>query len=150
MIPVANIEKNVETVREVVAAAARRAGRNPDDVTIVAVSKTRTVAEIRAVLATGLTHLGENKVQELLPKREAIDTGATWHLIGSLQTNKAKQAAQAADLIHSLDRESLALELAKQAARGDARSASWCRLTSAAKRANMASTPKRCPVFSGR
>ncbi len=100
-----------------VAEAARRAGRTPDSVTIIAVSKTRTVDEIREVLAAGLIHLGENRVQELKEKWPAIGGSATWHLIGSLQTNKAKLAVEMASLIHSLDRDSLAEELARQAER---------------------------------
>lgn len=108
---------NVEQIRKRVAAAALRAGRNPADVTIIAVSKTRTIDEIRQVLAAGLTHLGENRVQELKEKWPAIGGSATWHLIGSLQTNKAKQALDMADLIHSLDRLSLADELTRLAGR---------------------------------
>ncbi|HLN62932.1 MAG TPA: YggS family pyridoxal phosphate-dependent enzyme [Symbiobacteriaceae bacterium] len=112
-----NILANVEQIRMRVAQAARRAGRTPDSVTIIAVSKTRTVDEIREVLAAGLTHLGENRVQELKEKWPAIGGSATWHLIGSLQTNKAKLAVEMAGLIHSLDRDSLAEELARQAER---------------------------------
>lgn len=112
-----NIVANVEQIRQRVAAAALRAGRNPADVTIIAVSKTRTIDEIRQVLAAGLTHLGENRVQELKEKWPAIEGSATWHLIGSLQTNKAKQALDMADLIHSLDRLSLADELTRLAGR---------------------------------
>lgn len=112
-----NIVANVEQIRQRVAAAALRVGRNPADITIIAVSKTRTIDEIRAVLAAGLTHLGENRVQELKEKWPAIGGSATWHLIGSLQTNKAKQALDMADLIHSLDRLSLADELTRLAGR---------------------------------
>jgi PLP dependent protein len=114
---VSNIIANVEQVRQQVATAARRAGRNPDDVTIIAVSKTRTVAEIEQALAAGMVHLGENRVQELQEKWPALGGRATWHLIGSLQTNKAKLAADMASLIHSLDRDSLAEALARQAER---------------------------------
>jgi pyridoxal phosphate enzyme (YggS family) len=114
---VSNIKANVEQIRQRVAAAARRAGRNPEDVTIIAVSKTRTVEEIREVLEAGLVNLGENRVQELKEKWPAIGGSATWHLIGSLQTNKAKQALDMADLIHSLDRDSLADELNRLAER---------------------------------
>jgi len=114
---VSNIIANVEQIKQRVAAAAMRGGRNPADVTIIAVSKTRTVDEIRQVLAAGLTHLGENRVQELKEKWPAFGGSATWHLIGSLQTNKAKQALDMADLIHSLDRVSLAEELNRLAGR---------------------------------
>ncbi|HWI63714.1 MAG TPA: YggS family pyridoxal phosphate-dependent enzyme [Symbiobacteriaceae bacterium] len=112
-----NIIANVEEIRQRVASAAVRSGRTPADVTIIAVSKTRTVDEIRQVLAAGLTHLGENRVQELKEKWPSIGGSATWHLIGSLQTNKAKQALEMADLIHSLDRDSLAAELNRLAER---------------------------------
>jgi len=114
---VSNISLNVEQVQQRVAAAALRAGRNPQDVTLIAVSKTRTVEEIRQVLAAGITHLGENRVQELKEKWPSIGGQATWHLIGSLQTNKVTPALEMADLIHSLDRDSLAVQLAKVAER---------------------------------
>lgn len=106
---------NVEGTRARVAQAALRAGRNPAEVTIIAVSKTRTVEEIKAVLATGITDLGENRVQELQEKWQSLGGSATWHLIGSLQTNKVKPALEMAHLIHSLDRDSLAEALARQA-----------------------------------
>lgn len=113
-----NIPENVVVVRQRVAAAARRGGRDPAAVTIIAVTKTRTVDEVRQVLATGLTDLGENRVQELKEKWTALGgTAATWHVIGSLQTNKAKQAMEMASLVHSLDREALADEFARVAER---------------------------------
>lgn len=114
---VANIKSNVERVRRQVAEAAERAGRDPAEVTIVAVSKTRTVAEIEEAIAAGLTHFGENRVQELKEKWPHLQGQATWHLIGTLQTNKAKQALQMADLIHSVDRDAIAAELARLAER---------------------------------
>lgn len=112
-----NIRSNVEVVRTGVAAAARRAGRRPEEVTIVAVSKTRSVEEVREAVAAGLTDFGENRVQELKEKWSHLQTGLTWHLIGSLQTNKARSALEMANLIHSVDREALVLELAKAAER---------------------------------
>jgi pyridoxal phosphate enzyme (YggS family) len=114
---VSNPLSNVEKVRQQVATAARRAGRDPGDVTIIAVSKTRTIAEIKQVLAAGLNHLGENRVQELQEKWPTLGGRATWHLIGSLQTNKVKPAVEMAGLIHSLDRDSLAQALAREAER---------------------------------
>jgi pyridoxal phosphate enzyme (YggS family) len=114
---VSNILANVEQVRQRVAAAARRSGRDPADVTIIAVTKTRTVEEMQQVVAAGITHLGENRVQELKAKYPAFGGDITWHLIGTLQTNKAKAALEMAGLIHSLDRDSLAEELARLAER---------------------------------
>ncbi|MFZ5815526.1 MAG: YggS family pyridoxal phosphate-dependent enzyme [Bacillota bacterium] len=113
-----NITLNVEKVRQRIAQAALRAGRHPDAVTLIAVSKTRPVEDLEAAIAAGITHLGENRVQELKEKVGLLSgREVTWHLIGSLQTNKAKQALELAGLIHSLDRDSLLDELVRQAER---------------------------------
>ena len=77
-------------------------GRNPDEVAIVAVTKGFGVDACREALAAGLKLLGENRVQEALPKMDAV-SGARWHLIGHLQTNKVKQAAGRFALIQSVD-----------------------------------------------
>jgi len=114
---VSNIPENVATVRARLSAAARRGGRDPADVGIIAVTKTRTVDEVRQVLAAGITECGENRVQELKEKWTALGGAATWHLIGSLQTNKAKQALEMASLIHSLDRADLAAQFVRVAER---------------------------------
>jgi pyridoxal phosphate enzyme (YggS family) len=102
---VPDIAANLASVRARIAAAARRAGRRPDEVTLVAVSKTFAVDAVRTAYAAGQRDFGENKVQEGLQKiAEASDTpGARWHLIGHLQTNKARKAAAAFACIHSLD-----------------------------------------------
>lgn len=113
-----NIVMNVEKVRQSIRQAALRAGRDPEAVTLIAVTKTRPVEEIEAAVAAGLIHLGENRVQELKEKWEPLSgRGVIWHLIGSLQTNKARQALEMANLIHSLDRDSLLDELIRQAER---------------------------------
>lgn len=116
-----NIPANVSAVRSLAAEAARRAGRDPAAVTVIAVTKTRSVAEIEQVMAAGLSHLGENRVQEARNKWQTIaalrpSPAPTWHLIGSLQTNKVRAALEFADLIHSLDRFSLAEALQRGAA----------------------------------
>src|SRR6202050_435509 len=85
---------NLERIRERVRLAAGRAGRRVEDVTIVAVSKTFPFEAIRAAYDAGLRHFGENRVQEWESKRERVaDLEATWHLIGHLQSNKARRAA---------------------------------------------------------
>lgn len=98
-------------------AAAREAGRDVSDVTLVAISKTFAPEDIRPVLAAGHRVFGENRVQEAKAKwpslREAFP-GVELHLVGPLQTNKVREALQLFDVIHSLDRESLALALAKE------------------------------------
>ena len=94
------------------AEAARRAGRSPDEVTLIAVSKTFSAEAVREAWAAGQRDFGENKVQEALQKIEATaDIGIRWHLIGHLQSNKAKRAAAAFACIHSLDSVDLVLKL---------------------------------------
>jgi PLP dependent protein len=88
-------------VQERIAAAARRAGRRSEGVTLIGVSKTQPAEAIRAAYEAGLRHFGENRVQEWEAKRAALgDLQATWHLVGHLQSNKA---ARAAGLFHSVD-----------------------------------------------
>jgi pyridoxal phosphate enzyme (YggS family) len=90
-------------VRDRIGAAAARAGRDPSSITLVAVSKTMPVEVIREGLTAGITILGENRVQEARDKIASLPGLATWHLVGHLQTNKAKLAVDLFELIHSLD-----------------------------------------------
>lgn len=118
--PAALIAENAARVRDRIAAAADRAGRDAADVTLVAVTKTRSVDTVRAAVAAGLTDLGENRVGELVEKSDAVpgeaEGGAVrWHLIGSLQRNKARDAAARADLFHALDSVRLADALDRRA-----------------------------------
>ncbi|MGE5614148.1 MAG: YggS family pyridoxal phosphate-dependent enzyme [Bacillota bacterium] len=95
--------------------AAERAGRNPGDVKIVAVSKTVEPARIKKAIECGITDFGENRVQELCEKYDIINEDCNWHLIGHLQTNKVKYIVDKVSLIHSLDRMELAAEMQKRA-----------------------------------
>jgi pyridoxal phosphate enzyme (YggS family) len=104
------VAENLAAVRERIA----RAGRDPDDVAIVAVTKGFDVAVCREALAADLHMLGENRVQEALGKMELLP-GAEWHLIGHLQTNKVRQAAGRFALIQSVDSTRLAEAIAKVA-----------------------------------
>ncbi|MBA3296006.1 MAG: YggS family pyridoxal phosphate-dependent enzyme [Acidobacteria bacterium] len=99
------IADNLRAVRARIDAAARRASRDPDGVTLIAVSKTFPTAYVRAAAAAGQVDFGENKVQEALQKiSEAAEiTTIRWHLIGHLQSNKAKKVAQPFACIHSID-----------------------------------------------
>jgi pyridoxal phosphate enzyme (YggS family) len=98
------IATNLAAVRARIAQAAAASHRSPDDVRLVAVSKTFGLDEIRAAIAAGQRDFGENRVQEALPKIEALATEPLrWHLIGHLQSNKAKKAARPFDAIHSID-----------------------------------------------
>ena len=104
-------------VRHDIAGACRDAGRDPASVTLVAVSKTFAAAEIVPVIAAGQTVFGENRVQEAKakwPALQAAHPGLSLHLIGALQSNKAKEAVALFDAIHSVDRPSLAEALAKE------------------------------------
>lgn len=98
-----SIADNVARVRERVEAARRRAGREPDDVTIVAVTKTFGAEIAREIIDAGIADIGENRVQELLAKQEAVDLPCRWHLVGPLQRNKAGKVVGRVDLIHSID-----------------------------------------------
>jgi len=100
-----------------IAAAAKRAGRDPASIRLVTVTKTVSIERIREALSSGATVLGENRVQEAKEKIEQLGSLAHWHLIGHLQTNKAKYAVKLFDLIHSVDSLELAAEIDKQAAK---------------------------------
>jgi pyridoxal phosphate enzyme (YggS family) len=107
----ADIAANLARVRDRIAEAALRAGRNPQDVTLVAVSKTHPAQAVAAALAAGQYVFGENRVQEASPKfllLRPANPALRLHLIGALQTNKARDAVRLADVIESLDRPGLA------------------------------------------
>jgi pyridoxal phosphate enzyme (YggS family) len=100
------IEQNVQNLQQRIARACQRAGRSPDEVTLVAVSKTMDTSAIEAAFKAGIKHFGESRVQEAKPKIEQLqrlEPGITWHMVGHLQTNKAKTAADIFDIIHSVD-----------------------------------------------
>jgi pyridoxal phosphate enzyme (YggS family) len=98
------IQESLREIRERIAAAARRAGRKPEDITLVAVSKTHTAEAIREAFEAGVTHFGENRVQEWEGKRGALEgLPGEWHLIGHLQSNKAAKAARLFDSVDSVD-----------------------------------------------
>jgi PLP dependent protein len=111
-------------VKRRIADAARAAGRNPADVTLVAVSKTHGAERVRELLAAGHRIFGENRVQEAQEKFPALKSDypdLELHLIGPLQTNKARDAVALFDVIQSVDREKLAATLAKEMARAGRR-----------------------------
>ena len=95
-------------VKARIAAAAKRAGRNPDDIEIIAVTKTHGEDVVREARDAGLSIVGENKVQEAMWKKERSVGGMDWHLIGHLQSNKVRHALETFDFIHSVDSAKLA------------------------------------------
>ena len=114
---VGDIAARLDAVRRRLDAAAHRASRNPSDITLVAISKTFGPEMIRAAAAAGQLSFGENRVQEALAKQEALaDLPLDWHLVGHLQSNKARKAAAAFSLIHSVDRQELVARLDAAAA----------------------------------
>lgn len=110
------IAERLQRVRDRISAACDRAGRDPGSVRLIAVSKTVPIAGVAEALAAGQTHFGENRVQEALAKMAEAGPGATWHLVGHLQKNKARHALGAFALIHGLDDRELAFELDRRAA----------------------------------
>jgi hypothetical protein len=115
------VKDNITQIRERILRVCSRTNRNPEEITIVAVSKGRTVQQIQEVIEAGITDIGENKVGEALSKHHGswtMDRGLIkWHLVGHLQTNKVKDAVKIFDLIHSVDSLHLAVEIDKQAAK---------------------------------
>jgi pyridoxal phosphate enzyme (YggS family) len=109
----ATISDNVQGVKARIARAARAAGRAPESVTLLAVSKTHCVARIREAIAAGLHAFGENYVQEAVEKMDAL-AGVEWHLIGPLQANKSRIAAERFDWVQTIDRPKIAQRLSAQ------------------------------------
>jgi pyridoxal phosphate enzyme (YggS family) len=107
-----HIVENIARVREQIAAATAKAGHAPSDVTLVAVTKTRTPTEIETAYRAGLRHLGENRVEEMAEKRPQLELpGVTWHMVGHLQRRKARQAIELFDVVQSVDSVRLARRL---------------------------------------
>jgi len=117
-------DSNLATVRAEIARACKEAGRDPAGVTLIAISKTFGADAIEPVIAAGQRVFGENRVQEAKAKWPALQAkypGLALHMVGSLQSNKAKEAVALFDAIHSLDRQSLAEALAKEIAKQNRR-----------------------------
>jgi hypothetical protein len=109
-----SIKANIESIRTVMAEAARRSGRNAAAVRLMAVTKSVDDARIREALDAGVDLIGENYVQEAQRKIDILGRTIPWHFIGSLQTNKAKYAVRLFEMIHSVSRMELASELDKR------------------------------------
>ena len=109
-----SIADNLKSIRERIAAAARKAGRDPAAVRLVAVSKTHPAALVDEAARCGQRLFGENYVQEFTAKAAGVREPVEWHFIGSLQSNKVRQVAGLVSMIHSVDRFSLAQEIDRQ------------------------------------
>ncbi len=111
--------ENYRVVEEKVENACKRAGRNREEVTLIAVSKTKPVSMIEELLPLGVRDFGENKVQELTAKEEELPKDIHWHMIGHLQRNKVKYVVDKVCMIHSVDSLRLAQEISKEAVKHD-------------------------------
>ena len=114
------IEENITRIKEKVNKICNKAGRNPEEITIVAVSKGRTAREIEQAVSSGIANIGENRVQEAIEKYKQLSDLTNskkirWHMIGHLQGNKAKDAVKIFDLVHSVDTLKIAEEISRQA-----------------------------------
>ncbi|MBE7041907.1 MAG: YggS family pyridoxal phosphate-dependent enzyme [Ruminococcaceae bacterium] len=109
------IRERIEQVKKKIEEAAKKSGRNAEDITLIAVTKTVEVPAILQALQCGIKAVGENRVQELCRKHQQIEHDVDWHLIGHLQTNKIKQVLPFANLIHSVDSLHLLDALEKEA-----------------------------------
>ena len=113
------IKENIEMVKNRINAAAKAAGRDPGEVTLIAVSKTKPISMLQEAYDAGVRDFGENKAQELAEKYEALPKDIRWHMIGHLQTNKIKYIIDKVSLIHSVDSLHLAQEISRQAVKRD-------------------------------
>ncbi len=114
-----SIKDNIEEVKNNITAACQEAGRAPEEVTLIAVSKTKPVELLREAYDCGCRDFGENKVQELLDKYEVMPKDIRWHMIGHLQRNKVKYIVDKVALIHSVDSLRLAEEISREAVKKD-------------------------------
>ena len=109
------IQENIKDVEEKIKSSCEKCGRNPEDVTLIAVSKTKPVSMLQEAYDYGCRDFGENKVQELVDKYEQMPKDIRWHMIGHLQRNKVKYIVDKVYLIHSVDSLRLAEEISKEA-----------------------------------
>ncbi|MCC7206889.1 MAG: YggS family pyridoxal phosphate-dependent enzyme [Anaerolineae bacterium] len=121
----ATLAERLDSVRARIAAACARAGRSPDEVTLVAVSKTHPAERILEAIAAGQAHFGENRIEEAAEKIAAVNaaspTPVTWHMVGHVQSRKAHDVAATFDWVHSLDSEKLAARYARAVSENPAR-----------------------------
>lgn len=109
------LQDNLNEVKKRITEAAARAGRNPDEITLIAVSKTKPAEMVKEIYDAGIREFGENKVQEITTKSAILPNDINWHMIGHLQRNKVKQVIDKVSLIHSVDSMRLAKMISSEA-----------------------------------
>ena len=141
------ISDNLKYVEQKIREACGRSGRKREDVTLIAVSKTKPVSDIEEALRAGYDVFGENKVQEIRDKSPVLPESVHWHMIGHLQANKVKYLIGVVDLIHSVDNEKLAEEIEKQAAKHNVVMDVLCEVNMAGEESKFGLTPEETPEF---
>ncbi len=141
------IKENLEFVEENILRACKKAGRDRSEVTLIAVSKTKPVSDIRKAMECGIRTFGENKVQEIKDKTEEITEPLNWHMIGHLQANKVKYLPGRVCMIHSVDNRKLADEIEKQFAKTDTVIDVLIEVNMAAEDTKFGITPEETPDF---
>lgn len=145
------IAANIARVRENIAEAARRARQQPEEIALVAVSKTMPLELVRFAYEAGVTDFGENRVQDALPKIEAFHpAGMRWHMIGHVQTNKAKRVAEAFDTVQSVDSLHIAEALNRHAAEAGKRLPILLQVNVSGERSKEGMTPEETPELARR
>ncbi len=144
------IEQNLAQVKERIENSAKRANRKPEDITLVCVTKTVGLSEIRQLASLGVTDIGENRVKDAISKHKSLNSlsaGLKWHMVGHIQTNKAAKCVKIFDIIHSLDSLRLANELERQAKAHSKRLNCFIEINAAAEAAKYGISPEDAPVF---
>ncbi len=141
------IRENIETVEKNIEEACKRSGRDRSEVTLIAVSKTKPVSDIRQAMECGMTVFGENKVQEIRDKTEEIKEDISFHMIGHLQANKVKYLPGKVVMIHSVDNVKLAQEIEKQFAKNDMTIDVLIEVNMAGEESKFGLSPREVPDF---
>lgn len=144
-----SVKENLARLREEVFAAAVKAGRNPADIKIIAVTKNISVERISEAVREGAADLGENRVQELLAKQPFFGARVRWHLIGHLQTNKVKAVVGRINLIHSLDSWHLAGEIDRRSREAGVVTEALVQVNVSGEKTKYGLSPEEAPDFIG-
>ncbi|MBP1999235.1 pyridoxal phosphate enzyme (YggS family) [Paenibacillus shirakamiensis] len=142
-----SLQERINEVQLRIDQACERTGRNSEDVHVVAVTKYVSIEATKQVLDHGLHHIGENRLQVVKPKWEALGDRGVWHFIGHLQTNKVKDIIGKFTYIHSLDRISLAQELDKKAAQGNSVIQAFVQVNISGEQTKMGMSPDQVAGF---
>jgi PLP dependent protein len=142
------ISADIQTIRKRIAAACSRCGRQPSEVTLVAVAKTFPAERVEEAVRAGVVDIGENYVQEVLAKRAVLGSPEIrWHFIGHLQSNKVRQVAGWVHLVHALDSTSLARELDLRAERAGRTIEALVEVNTTGEQSKFGLPPERVPAF---